>query len=366
MLTLGLDEVGRGAWAGPLAVGAVVLDSRNVPENLKDSKKLTRIQREKLAKEIKIHAVAVGVGWVDAAAIDRLGLTKSLILASRNALAQIPAEIRDQIDQIIIDGTQNFLADEPENIREKVTTLIKADDQIAAVSAASIVAKVFRDAYMVQLDKIHESFHFAAHVGYGTAAHLAALREFGALAGIHRQSFAPVAKIAGASSSGLFRGSQVSRNPQLNNLDRSRVGLSRGAAGNDSAASGRLTKRLRELRGRFSRNLGYAAETAAADFLVARGHQILARNWKTKFCEIDIISRKGQTLFFTEVKFRETAAHGDGLAAITPRKLAQTRKAAEIFLALHAEFSRNFDAQISAISLSRNPPIVDGYVANVD
>jgi len=329
-LILGIDEVGRGAWAGPLAVGAVVLDSSRKLDGLNDSKKLTKKFREHEACEIQQSAIAIGVAYIDAKIIDRIGLTAALKLASRQAFAQIPAEIREQLDQIVIDGTLNFLDQEPPCIREKTITLIKADAKIASVSAASIIAKVSRDHYMQRLDTVFPKYHFAKHVGYGTAAHLAALKNFGVVAGIHRESFAPVAKITGAK---IIK--KVVRNQKQN------VGFA-------------------------SRNLGYAAETVATEFLKNHGHKIIARNWKTKFCEIDIISTCRKTLFFTEVKFRENAIHGDGLAAITPRKLLQMRKAAEIFLSLHAEFAKDCDAQVAAISLSRNPPAVDEFIENID
>jgi ribonuclease HII len=133
-LILGIDEVGRGAWAGPLAVGAVVFDSRNAPAGLRDSKKLTKIQREKLSREIKQSAISIGVAWVDAKIIDRIGLSRSLKLAAENAFSQIPPDIRENLDQIVVDGTIQLL-DDPRAI-----TLVKADDKIASVSAASIVA----------------------------------------------------------------------------------------------------------------------------------------------------------------------------------------------------------------------------------
>ena len=341
MLILGIDEVGRGSWAGPLAVGAVVLNSENVPAGLKDSKKLTKISREKLARATKIQAVAIGVGWVDAAKIDEFGLTKSLKLAAQNAFAQIPPDVRENLDEIIIDGTLKLL-DDP-----RATTLVRADAKIAAVSAAAIVAKVFRDNYMGRLDALFPEYHFAAHVGYGTAAHLAALQNRGVIAGVHRETFAPVAKIL------------------ANNLERSRFGLSRSVSGRTSRDVRDFSARqktARQILGKTSRNLGYAAETVAAEFLIQNGHEIVARNWKTKFCEIDIVSVRAKTLYFTEVKFRENAKHGDGLAAITPRKLAQMRKSAEIFLATHADFAQDFDVRISAISLRDNPPQIDEFV----
>jgi len=343
-LILGIDEVGRGAWAGPLAVGAVVFDSSVTPNGLADSKKLTKHQRENLIGDIKQSALAVGIGWIDAAVIDQIGLSRALKVATENAFAQISPDIQTQLDQIIIDGTINLLNNAPPNVHEKVTTLIKADAKIAAVSAAAIVAKVTRDHYMTQLAQVFPDFHFAAHVGYGTAAHLAELQKFGALDGIHRQSFAPISKLACHSKL---------------DLESSKRRVAIGDALSDWIPG----QARNDVRGdKISKTAGRIAENIAAEFLKTKGHQIIARNWRTKFCEIDIISACNQTIFFTEVKFRENAKHGDGLDAITPKKLAQMRRAAEIFLTTRAEFTNNFNPQISAISLCNNPPEVDNYL----
>lgn len=190
-LILGIDEVGRGAWAGPLVVGAVVLDQEKSITGLNDSKKLTVKQRKILARNIKESSVAIGAGWVDAPTIDKVGLSKALKLATKYAYQQVISQINaSEISEIIIDGYTNFL-DDPRAI-----TIIKADGNIAAVSAASIVAKVFRDNYMAQLDTVFPEFNFASHVGYGTKSHQENLRKIGPIIGIHRQSFAPIAKLS--------------------------------------------------------------------------------------------------------------------------------------------------------------------------
>jgi ribonuclease HII len=344
MLTLGIDEVGRGAWAGPLAVGAVVLDSARVPDGLADSKKLTKKQREKLTIEIKKSAVAIGVGWVSATDIDKIGLGPALKLAAQRTVAQIPPEIRAKLDQIIIDGTVDLLAgsvlagSDPA-IASKVTILPKADAKIAAVSAAAIVAKVFRDHYMAQLEKVFPDYNFANHVGYGTALHQQKLTKFGIITGVHRQSFAPIAKI----SSVPFAGS-----------DPANINFAVGF--NPTAKGGR----------RVEQTTGRIAENAAAEYLEKLGHQIIAQNWKTKFCEIDIISEHKNILYFTEVKYRANARHGDGLAAITPRKLKQMKFAAELYLNKNAlALAGKYDVHLSAISLSQTPPQVDEFIENV-
>jgi len=134
MVTVGIDEVGRGCWAGPLVAGAVIL--HKPLQGLKDSKKLSKKQREALAVEIELFAAAIGLGWVEPAEIDKIGLTEAVRLAMQRAAD----EIKVHYDEIIIDGNINYLA---QDIRSKV--IVKADDSVSAVSAASIVAKVARD-----------------------------------------------------------------------------------------------------------------------------------------------------------------------------------------------------------------------------
>lgn len=174
---IGIDEVGRGAWAGPLLVCAARL--RNPVTGLRDSKKLTKKQRELLATQIKGQA-DIGFGWVSAAEIDDYGLAAALRLAAVRAMADISPRPNEPI---IIDGTVNLLPD-----TYRVTTVVKADDSVPEVSAASIVAKVARDTYMVQLAQTYASYGFDAHVGYGTLRHRQAIIDNG-LTPEHRKSF---------------------------------------------------------------------------------------------------------------------------------------------------------------------------------
>jgi ribonuclease HII len=183
MITVGIDEVGRGCWAGPVVAGAVVLH-QPIP-GLKDSKKLSKQQREAVTLLINDQARAIGIGWVSALEVDTIGLTEAVRLAMVRALEQI----QTQYDEIIIDGSFNFLADNP-----KASTLVKADDLIPAVSAASIVAKVARDQYMVELGLQFPEYGFESHVGYGTARHLEALQLWG-ITEYHRKSVKPVAAL---------------------------------------------------------------------------------------------------------------------------------------------------------------------------
>ncbi len=180
MITVGVDEVGRGCWAGPLVAGAVILV--NPITGLKDSKVLSRKQRERLSAEINLLGAAVGLGWVWPAEIDELGLTAATGLAMRRALEHITVEY----NEIIIDGSVNFL---PENL--KARTMVKADATVPCVSAASIVAKVARDTYMRELSSQYSDYGFGSHVGYGTALHMERLKLHG-VSDLHRRSFKPI------------------------------------------------------------------------------------------------------------------------------------------------------------------------------
>ncbi|HEX9153601.1 MAG TPA: ribonuclease HII [Candidatus Saccharimonadales bacterium] len=187
-MILGVDEVGRGCWAGPVVAGAVIL--RELIPGLADSKKLTKLQRERLDAQIRLDAVAIGLGWVTAAEVDDIGLTEAVCLAMVRAVAEITQD--QDYDELIIDGNYNFLPNYP-----KSSCLIKADDTVPSVSAASIVAKVARDAYMSNASLNYPGYHFEKHVGYGTAAHLAALKIHG-VCDLHRRSFAPIRAILAA------------------------------------------------------------------------------------------------------------------------------------------------------------------------
>lgn len=193
MITVGIDEVGRGCWAGPLVAGAVILQHiypnlKDSPlEGLRDSKKLSKKQRERLAEAIKVEAVAVGLGWVWPAEIDERGITWAVKTAMERALA----EVKSEYDEIIIDGNINYLADVRGRTSHITRAVIKADDSVPSVSAASIVAKVARDRYMAGLGEKYAGYEFERHVGYGTAAHVAALKTLG-VSDIHRRSYKPI------------------------------------------------------------------------------------------------------------------------------------------------------------------------------
>ena len=193
---LGIDEVGRGPYAGPLVIGACILplNRKNFSwiSELNDSKKLSEKKREELYKKIKSEAPASATGWVSSKELDEIGMSEALRLATRRAVEKI-REQKAPFSEIVIDGISNFLIDT--TLEKYVTTMKKADFFVKEVSAASIVAKVERDNYMKDLAKKYPGYGFENHVGYGTALHQKAMEELG-LTPEHRRSFAPVAKIA--------------------------------------------------------------------------------------------------------------------------------------------------------------------------
>lgn len=181
-MIIGIDEVGRGCWAGPLLAAAVELDMRSKISGLRDSKKMTRLQREKAVPLIKQNVIQYGIGWVWPEQVDLIGLTKAVQLAMQRAVDQLVVDGQ----KVIIDGNLNYL----EHISGS-SCLIKADDKIPAVAAASVLAKVARDNYMQDMSVKYPGYLFEKNVGYGTKHHVESLKKLG-VTPIHRKSYAPI------------------------------------------------------------------------------------------------------------------------------------------------------------------------------
>jgi ribonuclease HII len=180
----GVDEAGRGPLAGPVVAAAVILDPAHPIAGLADSKALSPRRRERLAAEIRACALAWGVGRAEVAEIDQLNILQATLLAMRRAVAALdPAP-----DHVLVDGNRcpAFAC--------AAEAVIGGDRSVAAISAASIVAKVHRDALMVELDQAFPAYGFAVHKGYPTAEHLRALQAWGPCPA-HRRSFAPVRRL---------------------------------------------------------------------------------------------------------------------------------------------------------------------------
>ena len=180
-LVAGVDEAGRGPLAGPVVAAAVILDARHPIAGLADSKKLTALRREKLFDEIMAKALCCSVAQATVQEIDTLNILQATLLAMQRAVAGL----RLKPGHVLVDG--NRLPSLPMTSE----AIVKGDALVPAISAASILAKVSRDRWCAQMDADYAGYGFAEHKGYGTAAHLAALRAHGPCA-VHRQSFAPV------------------------------------------------------------------------------------------------------------------------------------------------------------------------------
>lgn len=188
----GVDEVGRGPLAGPVVAAAVILPAGFAHAEIRDSKMLSAAQREKLAPLIQQAAVSWALGIVDVEGIDRLNILR----ASLTAMAQALGGLSLAPDYALIDGNQKiplavFAAYGVDFAPPAQQTIVKGDQLCLSIAAASIVAKVARDQMMVDYDRQFPEYGFAGHKGYGSAAHLAALRRYGPTP-IHRRSFKPV------------------------------------------------------------------------------------------------------------------------------------------------------------------------------
>lgn len=372
-MILGIDEVGRGPWAGPLVVGAVILGGAEI-DGLDDSKKLTKKRREALDVEIREKAAAHALGWVSARELDDIGMSEALRLATRRAVEQIQAQCRQQnlaFSEIIIDGKVNFLRGTA--LEKFAMTMPKADGLIPSVSAASIIAKVARDQFMAEQDAVYPGYGFKSNAGYGVAKHRAAIERLG-VTPLHRLSFAPLAKYAVTpravpqkKSGQLYVGPRYfSDGARAAELHQDSINDSAEAAlifSEDTAPGSSVNPDgdTTQSKPMTTRQIGDKGEQAAADWLAADGHEIVARNWRTRYCEIDIVSVKDEVLYFTEVKYRKNDDFGDGLAAITTKKQRQMRFAAELFLAGKPECS-GMAAKLLAASVSGDPPAVQAVV----
>jgi ribonuclease HII len=183
-LIAGVDEAGRGPLAGPVVAAAVILDEKNPIHGLADSKKLTALRREKLFDEIRAKALCCSIAEASVEEIDRLNILQATMLAMRRAVEGL----RLKPAKVLIDGNRIPVMD------VLAEAIVKGDALVPAISAASILAKVSRDRWCAELDLAYPQYGFAGHKGYGTAEHLAALREHGACPQ-HRKTFSPVAQV---------------------------------------------------------------------------------------------------------------------------------------------------------------------------
>lgn len=181
LLICGVDEAGRGPLAGPVSAAAVILDDSRPIAGLADSKKLSEKQRDQLAPIIRERALAWAVAYAEVGEIDDLNILQATLLAMRRAVLALPI----QPQQVLVDGLYCPQTGIPSQ------AIVKGDSKVAAISAASILAKTARDELMLQLHQRYPQYGFDGHKGYPTPSHLAALREHG-VCDVHRRSFRPV------------------------------------------------------------------------------------------------------------------------------------------------------------------------------
>ena len=180
----GVDEVGRGCLAGPVVAAAVILDPNRPIKGLRDSKKLSAKKRDELAEEIKEKALAWSVAAMGPEVIDKINILQATLQAMKAAVEKLPVEP----DFVQVDGNKlpkwKWLSE----------AVVKGDDKVEWISAASIIAKTTRDAYMCKMAELYPQYGFEHHVGYGTAEHIKALKAYGPTP-IHRKTFAPVREV---------------------------------------------------------------------------------------------------------------------------------------------------------------------------
>ena len=262
----GIDEAGRGPLAGPVAAAAVILPEDLLLPYLNDSKKVTEKRREVLYQQIREKALAWAVVMVPPERIDEINILQATYEAMRTAVGQL--SIRPDVlvnDAVTIPGMDILQV-----------PVIKGDARCISITAASILAKVTRDAYMKEMDEKYPVYGFAGHKGYGTKSHCQAILEYGPCP-IHRRSF------LGKILAGRPQSAHFSEHP-----------------------TGRETGRM--------------GEEEAVRFLQKKGVEILERNFRGRDGEIDIIAREEGVLLFIEVKYRTSGRCGEPEEAVTPAK----------------------------------------------
>lgn len=181
----GVDEAGRGPLAGPVIAAAVILDPARPIEGLRDSKRLSALQRERLYAQICARALAWSIGRAEVAEIDSINILQATLLAMQRAVNAL----RPPAEHALIDGNRC------PRLACPAQAIVRGDSRVAAISAASILAKVTRDREMIEMDRQYPGYGLAQHKGYPSRAHIEALELLG-VSPVHRRSYAPVRRIA--------------------------------------------------------------------------------------------------------------------------------------------------------------------------
>jgi len=297
-LIAGVDEAGRGPLAGPVVAAAVILPEEHTIEGLRDSKKLSPKKRESLFDIIREKAIAVGVGTVDSKTIDQINIRQATFKAMQMALGRL----KQKPDKALVDG---------EALPSQIIPnegIIKGDDLVDAIKAASIIAKVTRDRVMCQYDVIFPEYGFARHKGYGTRAHMDALAKWKATP-IHRKTFSPV----------------PDHWPSLNWY-------------------------------RKQRRIGWLGERLVALKYLAADYRIIDMNVNcSPFGEIDLVTEKDSELIFVEVKTISKEQLGAPEFKIDASKLSKLEKAIDVYIMRH-DVKKDIRLDAVAVSLIRGIP----------
>jgi ribonuclease HII len=304
---VGLDEVGRGSWAGPVVACAAMLpvDSLSLPDELagiRDSKRLTPRRRTEFYHRIRGLGVQFDVGLVSAPQIDHLGIVRATKLAMSRALDRLQLVP----DYLLVDGFPLVYRGLPHE------GIIRGDDRSVSIAAASIVAKVLRDGMMVSLDRLYPGYGFARHKGYGTPQHREALYRKGPCP-IHRLSYAPM-RLMGDEGGG----------------EQSEVRSRRSSAG-----------------------VGRLGEELASRHLEERGYVVCETNYRCAVGEMDIVALDGECLAFVEVRTRRSKKFGLPVESITKAKQQKLIEVAETYLQEHG--SSTADWRIDVVSVQMSP-----------
>ena len=293
----GLDEVGRGTLAGPVAAGAVILPKkprRKLFNLVRDSKQMSAPQREEAYTLIIRSAQSCAVGWADASEIDRYGIVPSVRLAMRRALGRLA----EPPEYLLIDA----LALPSTNLPQ--TSIVRGDSKSLSIAAASVIAKVERDRFMIDLAESYPGYGFESHKGYATQQHLEAIKELGQ-SPMHRMTFRPVAY-----------------------------------------AKDRLKRVHPSVAGEW-------AESFVVRDLIDRGMEILSRNYRTRFGEVDIVARDGTTLTIIEVRARRSTSFGSPAETISRAKARRITAACHEYLQRHKLTDADWRIDVAEVQLDR-------------
>ena len=308
----GIDEVGRGAWAGPVVACATILplESDRLSDDLsgiRDSKRLSPARRVEFYRRIHEVALAVGVGLVSSAGVDELGIAAATRLAMSRAIDHLPVAP----EYLLIDG---FPLAEHRLPQEAV---VRGDMQCASIASASVVAKVVRDRMMVALDGVYPGYGFAQHKGYGTAGHREALGRK-RLSPLHRRSFSPMSLLT------------------------------------DPAAA------CRESTSKGSRlGLGRWGEQMAARYLEDEGQVICQMNYRCAAGEVDIVALDDDCLVFVEVRTRRSRRFGTPAESITAAKKRRLIEVAQTYLQENESLEVPWRIDVASIRMSRKGELED-------